>query len=113
MKIKKYQAATMNEAMKQVRAELGNDAVILNSKVFYTGGFLGFFKKRNIEVIAAIDPQTGMEQMPIKKEKPKTTAFQNNRNIESLNPSKFTKEEDQTQREVLKEITELKKLLEV
>ena len=111
MKIKKYQAATMNEAMKQVRAELGNDAVILNSKVFYTGGFLGFFKKRNIEVIAAIDPQTGMEQMPIKKEKPKTTAFQNNRNIESLNPSKFTKEEDQTQREVLKEITELKKII--
>ena len=49
--------------------------------------------------------------MPIKKEKPKTTAFQNNRNIESLNPSKFTKEEDQTQREVLKEITELKKII--
>jgi flagellar biosynthesis protein FlhF len=45
----------MPEAMKQIRAELGNDAVILNSKIVTTGGFLGFFKKENIEVIAAID----------------------------------------------------------
>ncbi len=45
----------MPEAMKQIRAELGNDAVILNSKIITTGGFLGFFKKENIEVIAAID----------------------------------------------------------
>lgn len=45
----------MPEAMKQIRAELGNDAVILNSKMVTTGGFLGFFKKQNIEVIAAID----------------------------------------------------------
>lgn len=45
----------MPEAMKQIRAELGNDAVILNSKIVTTGGFLGFFTKENIEVIAAID----------------------------------------------------------
>ncbi len=45
----------MPEAMKQIRAELGNDAVILNSKIVTTGGFLGLFKKENIEVIAAID----------------------------------------------------------
>jgi len=45
----------MPEAMKQIRAELGNDAVILNSKIVTTGGFLGFFKKQSIEVIAAID----------------------------------------------------------
>lgn len=45
----------MPEAMKQIRAELGHDAVILNSKMVTTGGFLGFFKKQNIEVIAAID----------------------------------------------------------
>jgi flagellar biosynthesis protein FlhF len=45
----------MPEAMKQIRAELGHDAVILNSKMVTTGGFLGFFKKQSIEVIAAID----------------------------------------------------------
>ena len=41
--------------MKLVRNELGNDAIILNSRVIQTGGFLGFFKKRSIEVVAALD----------------------------------------------------------
>ncbi|MFD2443540.1 flagellar biosynthesis protein FlhF [Bacillus sp. CGMCC 1.16607] len=57
MKVKKYVASSMPEAMKLIRAELGNDAVILNSKMIQTGGFLGFFKKKNIEVIAAVDPK--------------------------------------------------------
>ncbi|MCP3739111.1 flagellar biosynthesis protein FlhF [Rossellomorea sp. BNER] len=57
MKIKKYVASTMSEAMKAIRNELGEQAVILNSKIIYNGGFLGLFKKKNIEVIAAIDPK--------------------------------------------------------
>ncbi|WP_174735024.1 flagellar biosynthesis protein FlhF [Mesobacillus harenae] len=57
MKIRKYVALTMPEAMKRIRSELGSDAVILNSRVIKTGGFLGFFKKSSIEVIAAIDPK--------------------------------------------------------
>ena len=51
----------MPEAMKLVRSELGNDAIILNSRVIQTGGFLGLFKKRGIEVVAALDsPATQM-----------------------------------------------------
>jgi len=68
MKVQKYLAPNMPEAMKKVRAELGADAVILHSKVVYTGGFLGLFKKRNIEVIAAIDP-TIMEKPKVKNKK--------------------------------------------
>ncbi|MFC7320463.1 flagellar biosynthesis protein FlhF [Halobacillus campisalis] len=56
MKVKKFQAPTMPEAMKKVKKSLGQDAVILNSKEIKVGGFLGMFKKRNIEVIAAVDP---------------------------------------------------------
>jgi flagellar biosynthesis protein FlhF len=56
MKVKKYVAPSMPEAMKKIRAELGKDAVILNSKIVHTGGLFGFFTKKNIEVIAAIDP---------------------------------------------------------
>ncbi|MFS0672453.1 flagellar biosynthesis protein FlhF [Ornithinibacillus sp. 179-J 7C1 HS] len=55
MKVKKYVAPTMPEAMNQVRKELGSDAVILSSKEIEEGGFLGFFKKSKIEVIAALD----------------------------------------------------------
>lgn len=71
MKIQKYIARDMPEAMKRIRAELGNDAVILHSKVIYKGGFLGLFKKRNIEVLAAIDPslsETSIPQQPKKRE---------------------------------------------
>lgn len=56
MKVKKFVAPSMQEAMKKIRFEMGNDAVILNSKVNRTGGFLGLFTKTKIEVIAAIDP---------------------------------------------------------
>lgn len=61
----------MPEVMKKVRAELGKDAVILNSKVVHTGGFLGFFTKKNIEVMAAIDPSP-FEKEPMQKERERT-----------------------------------------
>lgn len=64
----------MPEAMQQVRKELGPDAVILNSKTVETGGFLGLFKKKNIEVVAAVDPQ--QKPSPIKKPSPQRPVSQ-------------------------------------
>lgn len=57
MKVKKYIAPSMQEAMKKIRSEMGNEAVILNSKVIQSGGFLGLFVKKRIEVIAALDQE--------------------------------------------------------
>jgi len=101
LKVKKYVAATMPEAMKLIRAELGNDAVILNSKVVYTGGFLGFFRKKKIEVIAAMDQVAKME--PVVKEKPKKIPVSSPKNVleKDIKPSE----------EVLKELSELKQML--
>lgn len=56
MKIKKFNAPSMPKVMKKVRHELGKDAVILNTKEVASGGFLGFFAKKQLEVVAAIDP---------------------------------------------------------
>ncbi|WP_217585592.1 flagellar biosynthesis protein FlhF [Lentibacillus saliphilus] len=56
MKVKKYIAPTMPEAMQQIRKELGSNAVILNSKEVSKGGFFGILKKKHIEVVAALDP---------------------------------------------------------
>jgi flagellar biosynthesis protein FlhF len=65
MKVKKYRASSMPEVMKKVRAELGAQAVILQSKTVYSGGFLGLFKKKNIEVVAAVDPNAALvTEMP-------------------------------------------------
>lgn len=70
MKMKKYSAVTMTEAMSKVRADLGDDAVILNSKVVYTKGFLGLFKKKTIEVVAGMDKyETPLQPVqPLQKE---------------------------------------------
>ncbi|KZZ82833.1 MULTISPECIES: flagellar biosynthesis protein FlhF [Bacillaceae] len=68
MKVKKYTADTMQEAMKRVKEDLGQDAVILHSKAVEKGGFLGLFTKKQIEVFAAADPDTEEQTKPVQKE---------------------------------------------
>lgn len=55
MRVKRYVVDSMPDALKKIRSDLGKDAVILNTKEIRVGGFLGFFSKRRIEVIAAIE----------------------------------------------------------
>lgn len=55
MKMKKYTADTMVEAMKKVRTDFGDDAIILSSNVVTSKGFLGFFQKKSVEVVAGFD----------------------------------------------------------
>ncbi len=56
MLVKTFQAASMAEALRMVKAELGPDAMILSTKKEKTGGILGFFSKQAYRVTAAIDP---------------------------------------------------------
>ncbi|EAX48647.1 GTP-binding signal recognition particle SRP54, G- domain [Thermosinus carboxydivorans Nor1] len=55
MRVKLYTASTINDAMAQVKSELGRDAVILHTRKFRKGGFFGFFGKEMVEVMAAVD----------------------------------------------------------
>lgn len=55
MKMKKYTAPSIAEAMKLVRAELGEDAVIINSKVVVTKKLFGLVRHKNFEVLAGVD----------------------------------------------------------
>jgi len=55
MKIKRFEAQSMQEAIKQIKETLGPDAVILSVKEIRKGkGILGFLQKA-VEVTAAID----------------------------------------------------------
>ncbi len=56
MLVKTFQAPSMAEALRKVKAELGSDAMILSTKQEKTGGFFGFFRKNIYKVTAAIDP---------------------------------------------------------
>jgi flagellar biosynthesis protein FlhF len=58
MKVKRYIVDDLPEAVQLIRSELGLDAVILNTKEIRTGGFLGMFRKKRVEVIAAVDEAT-------------------------------------------------------
>lgn len=66
MNMKKYTADTMVEAMKKVRADFGDHAIILSSNVVQSKGFLGFFKKKTVEVTAGYDaPKKTMPSEPM------------------------------------------------
>lgn len=56
MLVKTFQSATMAEALRMVKAELGPNAMILSTKKEKSGGILGFFSKTVYRVTAAIDP---------------------------------------------------------
>ena len=64
MLVKTFQAATMAEALRQVKAELGPDAMILSTKKERQGGILGFFSKQVVKVTAAIDPHRPPQPPP-------------------------------------------------
>ncbi|WP_100403047.1 flagellar biosynthesis protein FlhF [Bacillus sp. FJAT-42315] len=100
MKVKKYQASSMQEAMKKIRADLGKQAVILQSKTVYTGGFFGLFKKKAIEVVAGVDPNP----RPEVKEKSRIVPM-----IEKTQPAVTPINNAEV---LAKEVKELKKILE-
>jgi len=107
LKVKKFMAASMPDAMKQIRTELGKDAVILNSRVVYTGGVLGFFKKRNIEVMAALDANQESEQKPSVK----PAAVQDHSDDYKGNAEDAQFSSLKTSDELIREISSLKQMM--
>jgi flagellar biosynthesis protein FlhF len=55
MKVKIYRAATIKQALDQIKRELGPDAFILNRKEIKSKKVLGIFGKSYFEVTAAVD----------------------------------------------------------
>lgn len=81
MKVKLFTASTIQDAMAQVRNEFGKEAIILHTRRFRRGGFLGFFAKEMVEVMAALDnepPATAKTKPPVisPNEEIKMTALQ-------------------------------------
>ncbi|MEK5255381.1 flagellar biosynthesis protein FlhF [Paenibacillus sp. FSL F4-0125] len=68
MRVKRYVVDTMPDAMHSIRSELGSEAVILSTKEIKIGGFLGLFKKKKIEVVAAVEKaqQGSTPEKPVK-----------------------------------------------
>ncbi|RKY89483.1 flagellar biosynthesis protein FlhF [candidate division KSB1 bacterium] len=64
MRIKKFTAPTMKEAIAQMKKELGDDAVVLKSEKINKGGIFDFFGKELIEITAAKDEPKAKSPYP-------------------------------------------------
>ena len=55
MKVKRFEASTMREAILKVKHELGAEAVILHTRKYDKPEFFGLRRRNFVEVIAATD----------------------------------------------------------
>ena len=71
MNIKRYRAATMREALEQVKHELGEEALVLETKSVRAGGFFGMGTREMVEVRVAADTSSSAKPRQEKRrEKP-------------------------------------------
>ena len=55
MRIKKYMGETVQDVIFKIKAELGPDAIILNTHKLKKGGIFGMFAKDVVEVVAGVE----------------------------------------------------------
>jgi flagellar biosynthesis protein FlhF len=113
MKIKRYVVTHLREAMPLIRQELGQDAVILNTKKVKVGGILGLFQKQRLEVLAALD-----EEKVVKEETEFATLLQSEKKrreeaperVEEQKP-KVDKQPVEADTQVLGELKSMKEIM--
>jgi flagellar biosynthesis protein FlhF len=106
VKVKKYVVDSMPSALNQIRHELGDNAVILNTKELKRGGLWGFFTKKQIEVIAAVPVSPAVEQQ---RPKQPETVTQIKKEMAAKRPAAPLHGSEQ--QEVMKEIQGMKEML--
>jgi len=77
MRVKRYIVNALPEAVSMIRTDLGKDAVILETKEIKVGGFMGMFRKKRMEVIAAVESgasKQGGTELPQRKPSPEVNA---------------------------------------
>ena len=62
MQVKKFLGENTVSVMALIRKEFGDDAIILQTNKVNTGGFLGFFQKEEVEILAALDNEGILER---------------------------------------------------
>lgn len=90
MNLKTYQAPSMPQALALVKRDLGKDAVILHTRTFKKGGFMGFGGKSIVEITASNNVNVIARNKPkpkSRKASPKPTATQQSPNNQTSNQS--------------------------
>lgn len=118
MVIKRYMVKNMNEAMTRIRYELGKDAIIISQRKVRKPGFSGFFQKKIIEVTAAIDNSKNERESYVESSEELIKKLIENREVKKDNQgfsdsnlSNIETKEDKNKESVLKEIQEMKLMM--
>jgi flagellar biosynthesis protein FlhF len=85
VRIRKFAARNMPEALQKVRAELGDSAVILHSKSLSGKGLKGLFRSAQVEVTAAADVIPPEDGPPTARTR--SPSFSSGRNARSVRES--------------------------
>ncbi|HOV42994.1 MAG TPA: flagellar biosynthesis protein FlhF [Syntrophothermus lipocalidus] len=107
MKIRRYVADSLQEAVKQARLELGRDAMIIHTRKFKQGGFFGLFARPRIEITVALDEevaQAASHDTPRAESKPVPMVSEDN--FVAVN-----KELPEKADELLEELREMKQMM--
>lgn len=108
MKIRRYLGNNTQEAILKVKMDLGNDALILNTRRVRKKGLLGLFSKPMVEVLAAIDEYSTTKKSqdtPKKEEKTET-------DIQSNNDKTFFDEKEEKIAKLENKVTGMESLLQ-
>lgn len=70
MRVKRYRAEDRATALKQIRAELGADAVIVAENQVRTGGVFGMFGRVEVEILAALEERPPAPRAPATAPRP-------------------------------------------
>ena len=102
MRIKKYEAPDMKEAIRMIKRDFGSDAVILHSRTINKGGLFGLFSTEMVEVMAGADinivEPEGHSRPPFV---PKITATANAREPRNISDTAYTPKVIKRSEEVL------------
>ncbi len=58
MKIRRYVADNVQDAVRQARMELGKDALIIHTRKIKQGGIFGLFARHRVEITVAVDEES-------------------------------------------------------
>ena len=108
MRVKRFVADTAQQAIARVKRDLGDDALILHSRPFKEGGFLGLFAKRRYEVLAAVDNKETMRIPTAAKQPSAEKGEEKQRQLFQPEQPKVMPELEQ----VKKELSEIKMAIE-
>jgi flagellar biosynthesis protein FlhF len=111
MRLKTYTVNNISQAIPMIKRDLGEDALILNTKKVKTGGFLGFFKQEKLEVIAAVDTNVSEKKKNIESISTESKPLEKIEDTVVIESENSPTKKDENLEELMSELKSLKQFM--